>query len=169
MRPSSTELLQSVAEALERQVLPSVTDKWAASTLRSAMQLLRHVALRVEREPALLCQQAVDLASVLTRTHAELSTAVQSAAGKSALGLAALCNELTRVLSEPAVPPDDLATMEHRVAGLLAAAESVIAARDAVRAATGSSAVHDALVEALSRQLARELPMIEPFQSTPPI
>jgi hypothetical protein len=59
--------------------------------------------------------------------------------------------------------------LDRRVEALLAAAESVIAARDVVRAATGSSAVHDALVEALSGQLARELPMIEPFQSTPPI
>jgi hypothetical protein len=164
MRPSSTELLQSVAEALERQVLPSVADKWAASTLRSAMQLLRHVALRIEREPALLRQQAADLAAALTRTHAALS-----AAGPSAPGLAALHNELARVLSEPMVAPDDLAMLDRRVEALLAAAESVIAARDVVRAATGSSAVHDALVEALSGQLARELPMIEPFQSTPPI
>ncbi len=164
MRPSSAELLHSIAEALERQVLPGVTDKWAASTLRSAMQLLHHLALRIEHEPALLRQQRTELIAALTATHADLA-----APAKQVPQLLALRGQLERALHGAAAPSDDVLTLERCVEELLAAAERVIAARDSLRAATGSSVISDTLVELLARQLARELPLIEPFQSKPPI
>jgi hypothetical protein len=163
MRPSSQELLRSVADALERQVMPTVSDKWAASTLRSAMQLLRHVALRVEHEPALLRQQEIELTAVLSRTNADLAVLTQDAS------LVSLRSDLAAALAVPADPRDDAGPLERRVDALLAAAESVVAARDAIRGAAGTLDIHDRLIDCLSRQLARELPMVEPFQSTPPI
>jgi hypothetical protein len=145
-------------------VLPAVTDKWAASTLRSAMQLLNHLALRIDHEPALLQQQLVELIPALTATHADLAAAAQQVPQ-----LRALRDQLERALHGATATPDNGVILERRVEALLAAAERVIAARDAVRAATGSSVITDTLVQLLARQLARELPLIEPFQSKPPI
>ena len=70
MRPTSPDLIAGVADALEWQVLPVVQDQWAASTLRSAMQLLRHLALRVEQEPRILVEEARDLRGVLQAARA---------------------------------------------------------------------------------------------------
>lgn len=65
MRPTSRELVDAVAEALDAQVLPFVGDKWAASTLRSAIVLLRHAALRIELEPAMRARHAQELRDCL--------------------------------------------------------------------------------------------------------
>ena len=68
VRPTTRELVDGIANALERQVSPVVQDKWAASVLRSAVQLLRHVAVRVEDEARLLVEDNAD-AHVRSRTQ----------------------------------------------------------------------------------------------------
>lgn len=159
MRPTSPELIDAIVDALEKRVLPAVTDKWAASTVRSAMQLLRHLAVRVELEPRLVPELDAELATELERVRDGLSDA----------RLADLRNRVDAALALPEPAAGDVAARDARFEQRRAAAESVIAARDRVRECTGSSALHDSLVDCLLRQLDRERALIAPFQSTPPI
>jgi len=99
MRPSNAELLESIAQALEDQVGPLVQDQWAASTLRSAVQLLRHVAIRGVREPGLLAEDRADVRSVLEAVRARLAGA----------GLPELEHAVTTALGVAAREPADAA------------------------------------------------------------
>ncbi|MCY3506705.1 MAG: hypothetical protein OXH41_11125 [Chloroflexi bacterium] len=65
MRPSAKELLDSIAEALDTRVAPTVTDPWAASSLRSIGTLLNHLSVRVESELTILAEGNADLREVL--------------------------------------------------------------------------------------------------------
>lgn len=66
MRPSTKELLDSIAEALDTRVAPTVTDPWAASSLRSIGTLLNHLSVRVEHELTILAEGNADLREVLS-------------------------------------------------------------------------------------------------------
>ena len=66
MRPSTKELLDSIADALDTRVAPTVTDEWAASSLRSIGTLLAHLSVRVESELTILAEGNADLREVLT-------------------------------------------------------------------------------------------------------
>lgn len=159
MRPSTPELLGSIAAALEQQVLPVVQDKWAASTLRSAMQLLRYLALRVPSEPAILRAQAADLQLVLTQVTASIER----------VNLADLLAKLQTFVAQPQPDALDNTALETYCESGLRVIEALIAARDRLRSATGSSATHDMLIDCLQRQLARERDLILPFHTSPPI
>lgn len=65
MRPSAKELLDSIANALDTRVAPTVTDEWAASSLRSIGTLLAHLSVRVESELTILAEGNADLRAVL--------------------------------------------------------------------------------------------------------
>ena len=66
MRPTSVELLERIAEALDQTVLPAVVeDKWAASVVRSATTLLAHLAKRVPLEAPVLLADNDDARGVL--------------------------------------------------------------------------------------------------------
>lgn len=65
MRPSTKELLDSIANALDTRVAPTVTDEWAASSLRSIGTLLAHLSVRVERELSILAEGNTDLRKLL--------------------------------------------------------------------------------------------------------
>ena len=169
MRPTSPDLIAGVADALEWQVLPVVQDKWAASTLRSAMQLLRHLALRVEQEPRILVEEACDLRGVLQAAQAKLAapTRVSSAIASSAIADLSTRLEQSLELREPAA--HEVAAMAARDEQWLTVVESLLAARDRLDAALGDTQLRDALVAYLERRLLRERELIEPFRSSPPI
>ena len=65
MRPSTKELLDSIANALDTRVAPTVTEEWAASSLRSIGTLLAHLSVRVESELTILAEGNADLRKVL--------------------------------------------------------------------------------------------------------
>src|SRR6266850_733991 len=111
MRPTTVELLDSIAQALEDQVLPVVQDKWGASTLRSAMQLLRHLALR---------------------------------------------------------DPLDVIAADALNENYLRAVETIIAARDRLRAVDIPPQIHQTLVDYLQRRLDRERGTFIPVFLSPP-
>jgi hypothetical protein len=152
-------MLDAIADALDLQVLPVTDDKWAASTVRSAVQLLRYLSLRVVQEPALLPQQLAQLRTALQKIDAMLTSPQ----------LADLRGGVRAALRRPAPPAHDMPALDAEIDILLRAAESVIAARQRVQDASGSSAIHDALLGCLTRQLSAERELILPFQSTPPI
>jgi len=54
MRPSAKEIIDGMSWVLDTRVAPHVTQKWAASYLRSIKGLLLHLSERVEKEGELL-------------------------------------------------------------------------------------------------------------------
>jgi hypothetical protein len=67
MRPTSVELIERIAEALDQSVLPAVgDDKWAASVVRSATTLLAHLAKRIPLEAPVLLADNEDAKAVLS-------------------------------------------------------------------------------------------------------
>jgi hypothetical protein len=158
MRPSNAELLDSIAQALEDQVGPLLQDKWAASTLRSAVQLLRHVAIRGVREPGLLAEDRADVRSVLEAVRARLAGA----------GLPELEHAVNAALGVAACEPADAAAAAGCDDACQVAVERVIAARAAVRQATGGVEIETLLSAYLGRRLARERELYLPVFLGPP-
>src|SRR5579863_6095399 len=115
MRPTTVELLESIAQALEDQVLPVVQDKWGASTLRSAMQLLRHLALRVPLEPRILAADNDDVRRILTLAHDRLTQ----------LGETDLAAAAAAALSPRSADPLDVVAADAQNETYLRAVESI--------------------------------------------
>lgn len=158
MRPTSAELLETIAQELEDKVLPLVQDKWGASTLRSAMQLLRHLALRVPSEPRILAEDNDDARRTLTLVHERLTR----------LGESELAATTAVALSSRSADPLDVVAADAMNEIYLRAVEAIIAARDRLRAVDDPPTVHQTLVDYLQRRLARERGMFLPvFLSAP--
>ena len=158
MRPTTVELLESIAQALEDQVLPVVQDKWGASTLRSAMQLLRHLALRVPLEAGILAADNDDARRILTLVSDRLRQL-----GETDLGAAAAA-----ALSARSVDPLDVIAADVLNETYLRAIETIIAARDRLRAIDTPPQIHQSLVDYLQRRLDRERGMFVPVFLSPP-
>jgi cell division septum initiation protein DivIVA len=158
MRPTSAELLETIAQELEDQVLPVVQDKWGASTLRSAMQLLRHLALRVALEPRILAEDNEDARGALTLAHDRLTQL-----GESDLAAAAAA-----ALDSHSADPLDVVAADVINEKYLRAVETIVAARDRLRVIDDPPTTHQLLVDYLQRRLEREHGMFLPvFLSAP--
>jgi cell division septum initiation protein DivIVA len=158
MRPTSVELLEGIAQALEDQVLPLMQDKWGASTLRSAMQLLRHLALRVPFEARFLAADNEDVRRVLTLVHDQLTQ----------IGESDLASSAAAALGARAADPLDVIATDAQNETYLRAVEAIVAARDRLRARGAPPQIHAALVEYLQRRLERERGMFLPVFLSPP-
>ena len=158
MRPTTVELLDSIAQALEEQVLPVVQDKWGASTLRSAMQLLRHLALRVPLEAGILAADNDDVRRILTLVGDRLSQ----------LGETELAAAAAAALSAHSVDPLDVIAADAVNETYQGAVEMIIAARDRLRTIDTPPQIHQTLVDYLQRRLDRERGMFVPVFLSPP-
>jgi hypothetical protein len=158
MRPTTVELLESIAQALEDQVLPVVQDKWGASTLRSAMQLLRHLALRVPLEAGILGADNDDARRILTLVSDRLRQL-----GETDLGAIAAA-----ALSARSVDPLDVIAADALNEIYQRAIETIVAARDRLRAIDTPPQIHRTLVDYLQRRLDRERGMFVPVFLSPP-
>ena len=158
MRPTTVELLESIAQALEDQVLPVVQDKWGASTLRSAMQLLRHLALRVPLEAGILGADNDDARRILTLVGDRLRQL-----GETDLGAIAAA-----ALSARSVDPLDVIAADALNEIYQRAIETIVAARDRLRAIDTPPQIHRTLVDYLQRRLDRERGMFVPVFLSPP-
>jgi len=158
MRPTTVELLDSIAQALEEQVLPVVQDKWGASTLRSAMQLLRHLALRVPLEAGILAADNDDVRRILTLVGDRLSQ----------LGETELAAAAAAALSAHSVDPLDVIAADAVNETYQGAVEMIIAARDRLRTIDTPPQIHQTLVDYLQRRLDRERRMFVPVFLSPP-
>ena len=158
MRPTTVELLDSIAQALEEQVLPVVQDKWGASTLRSAMQLLRHLALRVPLEAGILAADNDDVRRILTLVGDRLSQ----------LGETELAAAAAAALSARSVDPLDVIAADAVNETYQGAVEMIIAARDRLRTIDTPPQIHQTLVDYLQRRLDRERRMFVPVFLSPP-
>ena len=158
MRPTSAELLETIAQELEDQVLPVLQDKWGASTVRSAMQLLRHLALRVPLEPRILAADNEDARSALRFAHERLIRLEAS-------DLAATAAD---ALNSPDADPLDVVAADAINETYLRAIETIVAARDRLRSLDDPPTIHPSLVDYLERRLEREHGMFLPvFLSAP--
>jgi hypothetical protein len=158
MRPTTVELLESIAQALEDHVLPVIQDKWGASTLRSAMQLLHHLALRVPLEAGILAADNDDVRRILTLVGDRLSQ----------LGETDLAAAAAAALSARSVDPLDVIAADAENETYQGAVEMVIAARDRLRTIDTPPQIHQTLVDYLQRRLDRERRMFVPVFLSPP-
>lgn len=157
MRPTTPELITAIVASLEQQVAPHVADKWAASALRSAAQLLNHIALRTESEARVFEDDNVDARQVLAAVLARLAEAAEFAAAR---------DTIERALAEPAPGAHHAGGLDARNETYQAAIEYLLN-HSGVRAFE-KGAVHRVLREYLRRRLEREHPLYFPVFTTPP-
>lgn len=158
MRPTSAELLTSIAQELEDRVLPVVQDKWGASTVRSAMQLLRHLSLRVPLEPRILAEDNKDARATLELAHERLSR----------LGASDLASVAADALGSAAEDALDIEAVDALNEKYLRAIEMIVAARDRLRLIDDPPTIHASLIDYLKRRLEREHGLFLPvFLSAP--
>ena len=159
MRPSTKELLDSIAEALETRVAPAVTDPWAASSLRSISTLLAHLSVRVECELTILAEGNADLREMLAETCARLEGRPTPSTPSLRTDLEALLSGLT------AREPGGLATvasLEEESGALNEQLERVVRVIHEDRAAIGAELYEDLLGTIrnyFARQQEREAPL----------
>ena len=161
MRPSAKELLDSIAEALDTRVAPTVTDPWAASSLRSIRTLLSHLSVRVEQELPILAEGNVDLREVLAGTRDRLE-------GCETPSHPSMRDDLEAVLAEPSVRAAaalaTVAALEEESAALNEQLERLVRVVHDDRAALGED-LHGELLTAIreffARQRERESPLYD--------
>ena len=157
MRPTTPELISAIVASLERQVAQHITDKWAASALRSAAQLLNHIALRTQGEAQVLEADNLDvrqvLATVLARleAHAEFSAARRAVEG---------------VLAGPESGAPTAGGPEDRNESYQALVEMLL--NHAAIRVLEQGAVHRILRDYLRRRLKREYSLYFPVFTSPP-
>jgi hypothetical protein len=160
MQPTARILIERVADALDESVLPSLShDKWSASTVRSAVTLLRHLAKRVELEAAIIAADTQDAHSVLTGLlpHIRPGEDVELGAGIAA------------ILAEPAPASFDTPAMDAHNTRYQALFERLL--RDQYEGGWTNAEeqkVRGAIRAYLKRRLARERDMYMPEFSGPP-
>jgi hypothetical protein len=147
MRPTTRELIEAVVSSLQRDVSPHLADKWGASALRSAVQLLQHVAVRVEKEAALLIEDNADVRRVLRSTRERL------AASRSC---AAWCRAIDEVLAVQEPAAHDTVGLDRHNEACQDVVELLLRDRQALHAARSGREIHAELRSYLRRRLERE-------------
>lgn len=153
MRPRSRELIEKIVASLEADVGPHVSDRWAASALRSAVQLLNHLAVRVEVEAGVLVADNADARRVLAGLRPRLAEA-----GVAPEAIAAV--DAALATAEP--PTHDVAVLDDANEAFQAAIERVLRDRAPLQASAAGRAVHAELRDYLGRRIARERPLYFP-------
>jgi len=151
VRPSARELIEGVAAALERDVAPQLSDRWAASALRSAVQLLNHLAVRVEVEARVLLEDNDDARRVLESVCARLGSSPADAALRAMIETA---------LGAPEPPRHDAVLLDEANEALQRVIEHVLRRRTLAEDPQGM--IHMDLRAYLRRRLERERPLYFP-------
>jgi hypothetical protein len=124
-------------------------DKWAASALRSATQLLKHLEIRTAGEPRVLAEDNRDVREVLEALLPQLAVRAALSAAHEAVKIA---------LSEPEPGDSDVASLDARNEVYQAAVEKLLN-HAGVRSLDH---VQQALRAYLRRRLTREHPLYFP-------
>ncbi len=161
MRPSARELLDSIAEALDTRVAPTVTDPWAASSLRSIRTLLSHLSVRVEAELAILADGNADLREVLAVARDRLQ-------GCATPSHPSMLEDLQTALAQPSVRESGalatVAALEEESAALNEQLERLVRVVHDDRASLGEelqAELLNAIRAFIARQLEREAPLYD--------
>ncbi len=147
MRPTTRELIEAVVSSLQRDVSPQLADKWSASALRSAVQLLNHLAVRVEKEQIVLIEDNADVRRVL-RSIGERLAATQSHP--------AWCRAIEEVLALPEPASHDAVVLGQFNEALQDVVELLLRDRQALHAVPSGRDLHADLRSYLRRRLKRE-------------
>ena len=147
MRPTTRELIEAVVSSLQRDVSPQLADKWSASALRSAVQLLSHLAVRVEKEQAILIEDNADVRQVLLSIGERL-TASQSPP--------AWCRAIDEVLAAPEPATHDAVGLDRCNEAFQGVVELLLHDREALHAVPSGREMHVELRSYLRRRLERE-------------
>ncbi len=160
MRPSSVELLERIAEALDQTVLPALADdRWAASVVRSSTTLLLHLAKRVQLEAPVLLADNDDARQVLAALLERL--APPDVAPELAAEIANLVGEQTFI------PSHDLAALDTRNRRYQEAMERLLQRRDG-QPPDVQEEIRRALRSYFKRRMEREREMYFPSFTGPP-
>lgn len=152
MRPSTKELLDSIAEALDTRVAPTVTDPWAASSLRSIGTLLNHLSVRVESELTILAEGNADLREVLADACDRLEGRATPSRPSMRADIEALLLELDSRGTEGVAT---VALLEEASKALNEQIERLVRVVHEDRDSLGD-VVHEELLGAIRRHLARQ-------------
>lgn len=79
MLPGVDDVLAAVVAALEGEIGPALSDDYAASTCRTAAQLLRSVRVRLQLEPGALREDNAELRALLSSAQESLPAEVREA------------------------------------------------------------------------------------------
>jgi hypothetical protein len=162
MRPTSAELIERIAEALDTTVLPAVADdKWASSVVRSATTLLAHLAKRVERE-----------APILLADNEDARTTIETVAADQTLlsSYPALHRSVLEVLEPTAeVPAFDAVALDARNREYQAVVEQLLRRlHDAAKPDSAEAQIRLSLRAYLKRRMEREKELYFPAFVGPP-
>jgi hypothetical protein len=160
MQPTARTLIDRIADALDETVLPSLSqDKWSASTVRSAVTLLRHLAKRVELEAAVIAADTADAHTVLTGLLPRIRPGED----------AELKAKIAAILAEPAPPSFDTPALDAQNTRYQAVFEQLLRDQyDGGWTNEQAQPVRGAIRAYLRRRLARERDMYMPEFSGPP-
>ena len=150
MQPTSRQLIEGIVAAIDEVILPAVTEKQAASSLRAARTLLEHLAVRSEVEYAELVEDNDDVQAVLGRLGRAAEDVLQPHAASRA-------------------PPASLAALQARNDALQAAVEDALRTLPPTgREDAAQAEMRRELRAYLARRRERERSMIFPaFLGTP--
>jgi hypothetical protein len=161
MQPTSRILIERIAEALETTVLPVIPpdEKWASSTVRSAMTLLGHLAKRVEREGGILAADNEDARAVLNEVLPQLRDGED----------AAIKDDIEAVLRDGGETPYDVPAMDALNTRYQSLFDRLL--RDQYGGSwtdDGSQPVRAAIRSYLKRRMERERDLVFPEFAGPP-
>ena len=147
MRPTTRELIEAIATSLQRDVGPQLVDKWSASALRSAGQLLNHLAVRVDKAPVVLIEDNADVRRVLLSIRERLTASPSRPAW---------CGAIEEVLAAPEPATHDAVGLGQRNEAFQDVVEVLLRDRQALHALPSGRDMHADLRSYLRRRLERE-------------
>jgi thioredoxin-like negative regulator of GroEL len=155
MQPSARALIEAIIRSIDEVVIPVVTDKVAASSLRSARTLLDHLARRVDGEADMLRADNADALAVCS--------AIAARVGHQAVPVIAAFLE-----AGPDESPQGM-TPQARNEAMQKVIDATLRGLPPAGAQTGEAAeIRAMLRDYLDRRLAREREMIFPAFLGPP-
>jgi hypothetical protein len=168
MRPTQTELLETVRHSLREVVLPAVDDDWARYVAKCMDKLLVAVQVRMEKELAHLAHDTAETAGLMARLRTDLTglpggePALEAL--REAVGSASAVADLDPAVVEGLPARVGMANVASRVelAGLvdlLYAAQATDLTDDARATVV---AAHEVVRAQLRRQLARDVELMAP-------
>lgn len=164
MKPSTADVIDSIIWSLDTYVAPEVEAPFARSVLLTVGNLLRHVKLRVQLEPAVLSEDNADLVTVLQHAVSQLEadSELQSALSQPLESIATTLNqtpkhtELPRSAEQLSDDSDALRQALDDLIRVLAALAPQLQARPSY------SEIRQQIRSYLARQLKREGSLITP-------
>ena len=158
MRPTASEVLQSVIATYDEYIVPEVNEPFARSLALTTSNLLRHVLLRLEREGRALAEDNEELRELLTVLVAFMEDPASRARGGADFTTAA--EAIRAAVANPSADGggyrslDQLAEEATRLRGALSTGLQVLVD---VRDAVGNDESYRQLRNRVRRYLAHQL------------